>query len=379
MTPSVYRRIWMVLLGCVIALAALPVFACVDDLLTITPASIKLPLGDPGQAFTTKFTVKQWPLSEGGCRYNPVNSSSVPWIHLVEPSLFGLDASQTQDVTIKGVYPSMASFQGPIYLYNVDSGAVQKITIYGTTRPPLGIHDEVKIDTGPASFLIGATITYTAKFQDFEPPQSHITSVWTWKLKLLHADGEYVYIQQNTTGQFSTLWSTTLSVALPTDLQWIRNDTQDIVGEVSVLARDNEGFLHSDRREIALRYPPDKPLLVVRPRTTSSVGLAFSAGGADEYEIHYDTKAGPPYTGTGAAEGSSPIHVRGQTQFTLTNLNLSQHQYRFSVRALNSQGASVFAEEISVGAERIPLLSHKALALLIGSLAALGLVAMRSK
>ena len=38
------------------------------------------------------------------------------------------------------------------------------------------------------------------------------------------------------------------------------------------------------------------------------------------YKVYYSTTAGPPYSGTGATQGASPIDVGNVTSFTLTGL-----------------------------------------------------------
>ena len=38
------------------------------------------------------------------------------------------------------------------------------------------------------------------------------------------------------------------------------------------------------------------------------------------YKVYYSTTPGPPYTGTGAVQGASPINVGNLTSYTLTGL-----------------------------------------------------------
>jgi hypothetical protein len=62
------------------------------------------------------------------------------------------------------------------------------------------------------------------------------------------------------------------------------------------------------------------------PSTTTGYG----------YKVHYDTDAsGPPYNGSGAAQGNSPIDVGNATHFTLSGLGRGVY---VSVTAYDTQG-----------------------------------------
>ena len=74
------------------------------------------------------------------------------------------------------------------------------------------------------------------------------------------------------------------------------------------------------------------------------------------YRIYYDTDSGPPYEGTGATGGDSPIDVKiadveaGDTaRYTVTGLN-DDETYFFAVTAYNTSGnESGYSNEVSTG------------------------------
>ena len=69
------------------------------------------------------------------------------------------------------------------------------------------------------------------------------------------------------------------------------------------------------------------------------------------YKVYYNTgSGGPPYNGTGAVEGSSPVDVKNVTTFTLTGLS-NVESYYFVVTAYDTEGLeSGYSNEVSVGA-----------------------------
>ncbi|SPD73592.1 exported hypothetical protein [uncultured Desulfobacterium sp.] len=78
------------------------------------------------------------------------------------------------------------------------------------------------------------------------------------------------------------------------------------------------------------------------------VTLSWNASsGATGYKIYYDGKyssSGPPYNGTDALDGLSPIDVGNVTQFTLHGL--SESGYRFSLTAYNEHGESGYSPQV---------------------------------
>ncbi|SPD75476.1 hypothetical protein PITCH_A640019 [uncultured Desulfobacterium sp.] len=78
--------------------------------------------------------------------------------------------------------------------------------------------------------------------------------------------------------------------------------------------------------------------------------------GATGYKIYYSSyssKAGPPYNGTGADEGPSPIDAGNVTQFTMHNL--SEEGNRFAITAYNSYGESGYSSEAVLAPQKYSL------------------------
>ncbi len=89
---------------------------------------------------------------------------------------------------------------------------------------------------------------------------------------------------------------------------------------------------------------------------TSSISFAFdvtlswnAVTGATGYQVYYDTDylaTGPPYNGTGALDGPSPIDIGNVTTFTLHGLPPSG--YRFAITAYNNYGESGYSADASL-------------------------------
>ena len=66
----------------------------------------------------------------------------------------------------------------------------------------------------------------------------------------------------------------------------------------------------------------------------------------DGYKLYYKTEVGgPPYNGTGALEGSSPVATGEITSFTLHNLSTTENYY-FVLTATNGELESYYTQEI---------------------------------
>ena len=82
------------------------------------------------------------------------------------------------------------------------------------------------------------------------------------------------------------------------------------------------------------------------------VTLAWDAGSPYDnllgYMLHYKAGApGPPYNGTEANEGESPINVGLSSTFTLTGLGETETYY-FSLTAYNENAESGYSNEVCV-------------------------------
>jgi hypothetical protein len=86
-----------------------------------------------------------------------------------------------------------------------------------------------------------------------------------------------------------------------------------------------------------------------------SVSLAWDPSPSSDvsgYRLYYKNghTGGPPYHGTDAYEGDSPIDVGGRTDFTVTGLD-DQQTYYFVVTAYNADAESGFSNEVSTGGD----------------------------
>lgn len=72
-------------------------------------------------------------------------------------------------------------------------------------------------------------------------------------------------------------------------------------------------------------------------------------GQVEGYKLYYKKggSAGPPFDGSDAIEGRSPIHIPGLTSFTICGLE-NNATYHFALTAYNSAGESDFTPTITV-------------------------------
>ncbi len=67
----------------------------------------------------------------------------------------------------------------------------------------------------------------------------------------------------------------------------------------------------------------------------------------DGYHLYYKAgSSGPPYNGTGAAEGDSPVDVGWVSEFTLRALS-EDEDYYFAVTAYTQDGESGYSNEVT--------------------------------
>jgi len=96
--------------------------------------------------------------------------------------------------------------------------------------------------------------------------------------------------------------------------------------------------------------PPATPTGFWASVVDTAVNLSWNANTESDiadYKVYYDTDSGPPYRGTGTAEGDSPISVGNVTSYSLTGLP-SGATYFFTVTALDNTGwESGYAQEVS--------------------------------
>ena len=89
-------------------------------------------------------------------------------------------------------------------------------------------------------------------------------------------------------------------------------------------------------------------LCFLRPASALDVTLAWDPDQiADGYKVHYKSgSSGPPYDGTGAAEGDSPIDVGWVSESTLRALS-DDEDYYFVITAYNEYGESGYSNEVT--------------------------------
>lgn len=80
-------------------------------------------------------------------------------------------------------------------------------------------------------------------------------------------------------------------------------------------------------------------LLLITPAWGASATLDWDPSSDPDlagYKVYYDTQPVPPFAGTGATEGPSPIDVGNVLTFDVTGLNAAQGHY-FAVTAYNTE------------------------------------------
>jgi hypothetical protein len=239
-----------------------------------------------------------------------------------------------------------------------------------------GINDSVSINSGPNVVTPGTTVQYSGAFFD-EPPATSPVPPWSWKIELHHQDGWFEYTQ----GDTGSFYSAQLPGTVPQTLQWDRDANQDIVGRVSVLVKDSDGYFHAAEKPIALHAVPNKPDFMAQVLSATSVKLTyFSRGGTSTYRIRYGIHSGGPYNGPTALEGPSPINVGANTSVVLNGFNFLGQVYYFAATGVNAYGESELSNELSVGKRPtpVPAMSRRGIAGVFALLLLTGASILRS-
>ena len=89
-------------------------------------------------------------------------------------------------------------------------------------------------------------------------------------------------------------------------------------------------------------------LCLLTPGYAMDITLAWDTDPTvDGYELYYKAgSSGPPYNGTGAAEGDSPVDVGWVSEFTLHDLS-DEDDYYFVVTAYTQEGQSGYSNEVT--------------------------------
>lgn len=272
-------------------------------------------------------------------------------VSTITPNEFNLEyMSDIVEITVVGQIPidfEIGEFTFFIEVINVnDPNIWQDVWVTYNVLPSGGFEDNIAITDGSNSFSVGDFIGYEAHFYDEEPTGDEIEE-WNLKTTLFNSQGEYTYVDlTNSWGPISSYW-TYIAPATPQNLIFRRNAQGQIFGQVTVTGFDTDGYSHVDNLDIGINKEPDKPILYPQQFNNSSVKLIYNSLGANDYYIYYDTDPNPPYNGTGLIQGNSPIHVGIQTQFEIEGLQ-NCTPYYFAIKAGNSDGLSVFSDEVNI-------------------------------
>jgi len=284
---------------------------------------------------------------------NEINDDRPVFLHVTQHTMLGIGYNNngnkvilldtwdwnTHEMTWAGTY-----WDGFQYL---DHYAVTVIEI--ADPPPPAADDFVEFVYDPPNFVPPVVLDldnwyqYVTKFTSVQQ-NSHV--IW-WKLsiELYHENGQYqlFYEEENTPYIFEKAWYVNTPAELP-QYTWIRNSNGNIDGFAKVEVMDSDGFYHFDQLDIEFLFGPPTPQIVGASVQNNSLFLSYVTMGAPEYEIYYDIDPGPPYNGTGALQGNSPIDAGGLTTFEISGLQTCTPYY-FSIKATNDQGQSVFSPE----------------------------------
>lgn len=95
--------------------------------------------------------------------------------------------------------------------------------------------------------------------------------------------------------------------------------------------------------------PPSSASLSLNSVASGEISISLTSSRAETCMVYYDTNSGPPYNGTGAAEGNSPVEVivtNGSGSLTLSGLTNGQRYY-IAVKGKNYNGESPYSNEIN--------------------------------
>ncbi len=220
------------------------------------------------------------------------------------------------------------------------------VTVIQLNPSPYGISDYVTINGGTTPVNLGANYGYSATFTSVYN-NSH-PQYYDWYLQLKKTDGDYytVAYQRNISTALGNGWNGTMPSQLP-NYSWVRNDNGNIQGRAFVDVLDNTNYEHTDGFDIEVPYGPPTPQIVGGYYQNGELYLSYYTCGATQYKLYYGLNPGPPYLGTGATQGASPVNTGSLTTSPLGGFNTCVPYY-LSVKGLNTQGESGYANEKKV-------------------------------
>ncbi len=150
-----------------------------------------------------------------------------------------------------------------------------------------GIEDEIIISDGGQTILTpNNTYSYRANFYDYSPTGDYIAGIWYWKLIGLLSNGSKVLTSEESTGRYSSNWDCTVPI-YDTSLNWVRDDNNRVLAEISVSAMDNDGVWHYDNYYVKLNDPPPLSITISGPTSLGSnetgTFTANPSGGSGSY------------------------------------------------------------------------------------------------
>jgi|GEM_PF-2858406 len=186
----------------------------------------------------------------------------------------------------------------------------------------VGIEDYVYIrdcsnDFPPRLLHQSQANCYLAPFQDEFPLGDPVPTTFYWEFRGLCSD---------TTVIFQTSNYNNLVISYPDfdnlSYNWKKTSNGNIKGEIWVYASDTVTYSsYWDSLQIEIEYL-EPPIITEIQRGNQQLTIKMQNGGLPQYLVHYDTdSAEPPYNGTGATEGNSPITCSGpDSTFSLSGL-----------------------------------------------------------
>lgn len=310
------------------------------------------PLGDVNRGSNIDFDLVVTDIYDGVYSYS-VTVNSVGYFLTAYPTQFEINyAAETQIVHISGVVPNDAylGWQSFEILFQDDNNLNNYVLVSGTYNvlPGVGVDDYIIISQYNSSFSEGDPLHCHAIFYSF-PPYYDAMSSWNLNMEIYpigQSHTTYANIDKSGAPTMEADWVFNAD-PLPSNVGYIRNTDGRVLGKLKVSGYDESGYYHSDDRWFGINKEPTVPYLGQRNMDGNSINLIYNSWGATNYTIYYDTHQGPPYNGTGATQGPSPISAGTNTTFQISGLQQCVPYY-FTIKGNNSSGTSVYSNETEV-------------------------------
>ncbi len=146
------------------------------------------------------------------------------------------------------------------------------------------------------------------------------------------------FVYDTTLSNSSTFWYIPTN-HLTSNGYWDSQTVADGIYNLCFWAADAQFNYHDTCYTIKVANHPTPPVIQGAIGSAGQVELTIRGVGATSYRIYYDTDSGPPYQGTGANQGASPIEITLDSTLaktvTLTGLT-NGVTYYFAVKGYNS-------------------------------------------